>query len=197
MRTAFVEASACGLPAVGEVVQVMPLLREAVVAAVSIPFGYAPGGRDEHVAQLILDELRAAPRLFDAAAGAASSAPGRVVRRPDRRAGAFDELVRGGARAVRQRTHAGAPVPTRGRHESAGMAPAHAPAAEPAAPAADASVLEVALEHGYDSPSALIAVFRRGFGPTPSRYLGRLGDAPSTTPRPLSGTGSGPSTAAR
>ena len=43
--------------------------------------------------------------------------------------------------------------------------------------AAGASVLEVALEHGYDSPSAFTAMFRRSLGVAPSVYLaGRAKD---------------------
>jgi AraC-like DNA-binding protein len=37
--------------------------------------------------------------------------------------------------------------------------------------AADMTVTEVALEVGYESPSAFIAAFRRFFGATPSRYF--------------------------
>ncbi len=37
--------------------------------------------------------------------------------------------------------------------------------------AAGASVLEVALEHGYDSPSAFSAMFRRMVGVSPTGYL--------------------------
>jgi AraC-like DNA-binding protein len=38
--------------------------------------------------------------------------------------------------------------------------------------ATEKSVTVVALEVGYDSPSAFIAMFRRAFGTTPSRYFG-------------------------
>jgi AraC-like DNA-binding protein len=37
--------------------------------------------------------------------------------------------------------------------------------------AAGASVLQVALEHGYDSPSAFAAMFRRTLGVSPTAYL--------------------------
>jgi AraC-like DNA-binding protein len=36
---------------------------------------------------------------------------------------------------------------------------------------AGASVLEVALEHGYGSPSAFTVMFRRSLGVAPSVYL--------------------------
>ncbi|TIH44716.1 helix-turn-helix domain-containing protein, partial [Klebsiella pneumoniae] len=38
--------------------------------------------------------------------------------------------------------------------------------------AAGASILEVAMEHGYQSPSAFAAMFKRTFGIAPSQYLG-------------------------
>lgn len=44
------------------------------------------------------------------------------------------------------------------------------------------SVTSVALEVGYDSPSAFIAMFRRELGATPRRYL-RAPSAPSGSPR--------------
>jgi len=37
--------------------------------------------------------------------------------------------------------------------------------------AAGASVLQVAMEHGYDSPSAFTAMFRRTLGIAPTAYL--------------------------
>jgi len=37
--------------------------------------------------------------------------------------------------------------------------------------AAGVSVLQVALEHGYDSPSAYTAMFRRTLGIAPTAYL--------------------------
>jgi len=39
--------------------------------------------------------------------------------------------------------------------------------------AAGASILEVALAHGYESPSAFTAMFRRTLGVPPSAYLRR------------------------
>jgi AraC-like DNA-binding protein len=39
--------------------------------------------------------------------------------------------------------------------------------------AADRAVTAVALEVGYDSPSAFIAAFKSLFGTTPARYFGR------------------------
>ncbi len=44
--------------------------------------------------------------------------------------------------------------------------------------AAGRSVLDVALSHGYDSPSAFSAAFRRAFGISPIQYVkGEVGAA--------------------
>ncbi len=37
--------------------------------------------------------------------------------------------------------------------------------------ASGVSILEVALEHGYQSPSAFSAMFRRSLGVSPTEYL--------------------------
>ncbi|MDQ0396307.1 AraC family transcriptional regulator [Labrys monachus] len=59
IRTVFVDPDASAfLPAASCVVAVSPLLRELIVAAVGIPPDYAPGGRDERLMQLLLDELQ-------------------------------------------------------------------------------------------------------------------------------------------
>lgn len=59
IRTVFVDAGASSnLPLKSCVIAVSPLLRELIVAAVKIPLDYAPGTRDEHLMQLLLDELR-------------------------------------------------------------------------------------------------------------------------------------------
>ncbi len=64
MRTAYIDATAfADLPARTCVVNVSPLLRELVVAAVQVPLDYAAGSRDERLMHLLVDELRAAEVL--------------------------------------------------------------------------------------------------------------------------------------
>jgi AraC-like DNA-binding protein len=49
--------------------------------------------------------------------------------------------------------------------------------------AAGESVTNVALESGYDSPSAFISMFRRELGTTPSRYHDKAQrEAPGAVP---------------
>ncbi|MBF3044972.1 cupin domain-containing protein, partial [Pseudomonas aeruginosa] len=64
MRTLFIAPQARhDLPRDCRVVDVPPLLRQLIVAAMRIAPDYPPGGRDERVMELILDELRVLPIL--------------------------------------------------------------------------------------------------------------------------------------
>jgi AraC-like DNA-binding protein len=56
--------------------------------------------------------------------------------------------------------------------------------------AAGRPVTAVALEVGYDSPSAFIAMFKRTLGTTPHRYFATVAE-PARTPLPTSGMFSG------
>jgi AraC-like DNA-binding protein/quercetin dioxygenase-like cupin family protein len=59
IRTVFVDPGAAPhLPGESCVLAVSPLLRELIVAAVTIPTDYAPGSRDERLLLLLLDELK-------------------------------------------------------------------------------------------------------------------------------------------
>lgn len=59
IRTVFVDASIIDhLPASISVIDVSPLLRELIVAAVGIPLNYAEGGRDDRLMRLLADEVR-------------------------------------------------------------------------------------------------------------------------------------------
>lgn len=63
-RTLFVDPLArADLPAQCQVVQISPLLRELILASLTIPADYLPGGRDERIMELLLDELRLLPTL--------------------------------------------------------------------------------------------------------------------------------------
>ncbi|MDE1148149.1 MAG: helix-turn-helix transcriptional regulator [Azospirillaceae bacterium] len=180
MRTVFVRPDARGgLPDACAVIAVSPLLREAIIAATAIPLDYDAGGRDQRVMDLILDELLAAPRLDlhvplprdprllrlcqrmiadpsapDTLEGLAVSAhmSGRTLAR------LFQREVGMGFGDWRRRMRLLLSLPRL---------------------AAGASVLEVALEHGYDSPSAFTAMFRRTLGLSPTEYLGAANATPA------------------
>lgn len=64
-------------------------------------------------------------------------------------------------------------LPARNRSQLRPVAAAHALLASLDALAAGHSILEVALDLGYDSQSAFSAMFRRTLGVSPSLYFGR------------------------
>lgn len=175
MRTVFVESAACGgLPEICEVIEVSMLLREAVIAAVDIPFDYQLGGRDERVMQLILDELEAAPRLPMQLAmprhPRLADLCAKLIAEPALEMGLEDaarELCVS-SRTLSRLFHreVGMSFPDWRRHTRLLLSLPRL--------AAGVSIFEVALEHGYDSPSAFAAVFKRTLGVAPSVYLSQL-----------------------
>lgn len=59
IRTVFIDATAIRhMPAGSCVIEVSPLLRELIVAAVRVPLDYAEGSRDDRLMQLLVDEVR-------------------------------------------------------------------------------------------------------------------------------------------
>lgn len=63
-RTLFIDPLArADLPATCQIVQISPLLRELILASLTLPESYSPGSRDERVYELILDEIRVMPVL--------------------------------------------------------------------------------------------------------------------------------------
>ncbi len=146
-------------------------LREAIVAATHIPLDYASGGRDERVMDLILDEIAAAPRLHL-----------HIPMPRDPRLARICERMIADPSAPATLESLGAEIHVSGRtlarlfHRELGMSfgewlrRMRLLLSLPRL-AAGASVLEVALEHGYDSPSAFSAMFRRSLGIAPTAYL--------------------------
>lgn len=59
IRTVFIDATTFGhLPGRSCVIEVSPLLRELIVAAVRVPLDYQDGGRDDRLMRLLADEVR-------------------------------------------------------------------------------------------------------------------------------------------
>ncbi|ALM87092.1 AraC family transcriptional regulator [Bordetella sp. N] len=174
MRTVFVEPGLrAGLWPTCQVFEVSPLLRELVIAAVELPRDYGTGGRAEHLMTLVLDEIERAQPLslhvpIPAHAGLAALCR-TLVRDPAREASlaAWAEVLhmhpRSLARLFLRETGMNLGVWCRETRLLLSLPRL----------AAGASVLEVALEHGYNSPSAFTAAFRRTFGAAPSLYLRR------------------------
>ena len=172
MRTVFVAPDAFpNLATRCEVIEVSPLLRELIVAATRIDLAYATAGRDALVMDLILEEIAGAPRL---------SLHVPMPRNP-RLASLCAAMVACPAEPVTldllaRRIHVSSRTLARMFHRELGMSfgewlrRMRLLLALPRL-AAGASVLEVALEHGYDSPSAFAAMFRRTLGVAPTAYL--------------------------
>jgi AraC-like DNA-binding protein len=174
MRTLFIEPGARpDLPTQCEVIDVSPFLREAIVVATGIPLDYARGGRDERVMELILDEIGAAPRLH-------LHIP---VPRDPRLARLCETMIADPSlpatlEGLAAGIHLSGRTLARLFHRELGMSfgewrrRMRLLLSLPRL-AGGASVLEVALEHGYDSPSAYSAMFRRILGVSPTAYLAR------------------------
>ncbi|WP_245296888.1 MULTISPECIES: helix-turn-helix transcriptional regulator [Rhodomicrobium] len=174
IRTLYVEpsaADAAGLPNRCEAVAVSPLLRELLIRAVEIPNDYEWDGPDGFVMRLILSEIRLRPAL-----------PLNLPMPSDERARkacaavlsdlAHDAPLESAARAAGlsgrslNRLLKSETGLSFGRWQRrARLLGALERLAE------GASVLAVALDLGYDSPSAFTAMFRRELGMVPSRYF--------------------------
>jgi len=171
-RTLFVDPLArADLPAQCQVVQISPLLRELILASLTIPVDYLSGGRDERIMELLLDELRLLPTLplhlpepkepellalsqqirrdlgcswkLEHAAQRLAISSRTLSRRFQRETGLrFSDWVRQ-AKLLEALNQLAAGVP----------------------------VIDVALALGYDSPSAFSAMFRRSLGISPSEYV--------------------------
>ncbi|MGC1547796.1 MAG: helix-turn-helix transcriptional regulator [Rhodanobacter sp.] len=175
MRTVFVEpGTRAGLSTVCEVIEVSTLLREAVIAAVRIPFDYRLGGRDERVMELILDEVQGASRLSMQLPvprhPRLATLCARLIAEPALPM-SLDEAAQVlcmSSRTLSRLFHreVGMSFPDWRRHTRLLLSLSRL--------AAGASIFEVALEHGYDSPSAFAAVFKRVMGVAPSVYLSQL-----------------------
>lgn len=161
------------LPARCEVVQISPLLRELIICAMDIAVDYPVGGREERIMELILDELRVLPIL--------------PLNLPEPRSEALLSLCRHIQQSLAhpwELEHAAGYMNVSGRtlsrrfQRETGLRfgdwvrRARLLAALNAL-AAGHSVLEVALDLGYDSPSAFSAMFRRVLGVAPSAYFTR------------------------
>ncbi|WP_246475351.1 AraC family transcriptional regulator [Diaphorobacter ruginosibacter] len=170
MRTVFVEPDlrAGQLWAHCQVIQVTPLLRELVIAAVDLDLDFAPGGREERLLTLILDEIERARPLALHVPMPQHPALLRTCRK-------FIEepsqpvSVEAWAEGLHMhpRTLARLFARETGLNLGAWCRQARLLLSVPML-AAGASVLQAALAHGYDSPSAFTAAFRHSFGQTPS-----------------------------
>jgi AraC-like DNA-binding protein len=170
LRTLYV-APGAGLPETCRVITVSPLLRELILRAMEVPACYDETGPEGRVMALILDELRLSaaaplylPRPSDRRLLRVTEAlledPG--DRRPltawAKQAGASPRTL---ARLFAKETGLG----FRAWRQQARLLQALVGLAQ------GRPVTVLALDLGYDSPSAFIAAFKRAFGVTPARYF--------------------------
>jgi len=171
-RTLFVDPLArADLPAQCQVVQISPLLRELILVSLTLPSDYLPGGRDERIMELLLDELRLLPTL-----------PLHLPEPQEPELLALSQHICSDLSAsweledVAQRLNISSRTLSRRFQRETGLRFSEwvrqAKLLEALQQlAAGNSVIDVALALGYDSPSAFSAMFRRSLGVSPSEYF--------------------------
>lgn len=171
-RTLFIDPLArADLPASCQVVQISPLLRELIVSALTLAESYQPGTREERIYELILDELRGLDVLPFALPGATSERLLRLCEQIQQAPGESWTLARAAALLnVAERTLARHFMRETGLHFSDWVRQARLVIALTRLAQGD-SVLRVALDLGYESPSAFSAMFRRLLGVSPAEYF--------------------------
>ncbi|QXH33347.1 AraC family transcriptional regulator [Pseudomonas muyukensis] len=177
MRTLFVDPAARpDLPRQCQVIEISALLRELIVRAMDIGPQHPAQGPEARIMQLILDEIRVLPVFalhvpsprsaqLQALCDALRQAPADAWSLA--RAAAYSGLnPRTLTRAFQRETGLSLVQWLRRMRLLASLD----------ALAAGQSVLAVALDLGYDSPSAFSAMFRRTLGVSPSVYFGRAAE---------------------
>lgn len=172
MRTLYIRPEAAPwLPTQCSAVHVSPLLRELILAAATLPPLYDRDGRDGRIMALILDEIRTLsvaplhlpeprdPRLKRITAALMQNPADR------RRLEDWSKAVGASSRTVARLFLQETGMTFRQWQRQARLLSALPRLAEGQA------VTTVALDLGYDSPSAFIEMFRRTMGTTPGRYF--------------------------
>lgn len=171
MRSVFVEPDmAEPLPEQSCVVEIHPLLRELIVAAVGVPLDYAPASRHDHLMRLLLAEIPAAPLLpmylpwpRDTRLRAICEA---LLRTPDdaRTVSEWAAMIGRSEKTLHRRFRSETGLTFGQWREQARLLLALKRLAR------GDKILTVAMDHGYNSQSAFTAMFKRHFGMTPSRF---------------------------
>jgi len=176
MRSLYLDPSVTGgLPATCSVFSVSPFLRELILRVVALGRSYAPDGPEARLVQIVPDELaRLEPEPLhlplpeDTRLAAVTSA---LIDQPGDRRDLGDWAAQAGAS---ERTLARLFQKETGMTFGAWRQRRRLQAAIERLAAGD-PVTTVALDLGYDSPSAFITMFRKSLGDTPGRYLAREG----------------------
>ena len=177
MRSLYIEVSETNdLPAEVCVLQVAPLLRELVVAAVAAGPGYDPDSPQSRIMDVILDQIRVQPVASLALPMPSDPRLRKIVQSlvadpADQRD--LDEWAREVGASKRTLTRL-FPAQTGMSFRSWRQQRRLLRALELLA--SGKNVTAVALELGYENTSAFIAMFRRCLGETPARYLGNANE---------------------
>lgn len=171
-RTLYVDPLArADLSSQCQVVQISPLLRELIFVSLSIPADYHSGGRDERIMELLLDELRLLPVLPLHLPEPKESQLLEICQQIRHSLSSPWELEE----VATQLNISGRTLSRRFQRETGLRFSDWVRQAKLLAAlhslATGNSVLDVALELGYDSPSAFSAMFKRALGVSPSDYF--------------------------
>jgi AraC-like DNA-binding protein len=171
LRSLYVKPEAAArMPHTCEVLEVTPLLRELIVRATELPREYDVRGASGRLMRLLLDELAGLPRLPYHLPMPKSAPLAAICRRlvdsPDD-AATLEQVARtcglsGRTLARHFRRHTGMSFAEWRRRARLLRALGWIAEGRP--------ILEVAIELGYDSPSAFSAMFRRELGASPSSF---------------------------
>ncbi len=172
MRTLYIDSpSAADLPETVCVLQVTPLLRELIVAAVEAGPVYEPDSPQSRIMSVILDQIRAQPVASLALALPTDPRLLRIAQTLIANPGDLRELgqwakeVGASKRTLGRLFTAQTGMSFRAWRQQRRLLRALELLAT------GDNVTTVALELGYESTSAFIAMFRRCLGTTPKRYL--------------------------
>ncbi len=172
MRTLYIRQDAAArLPAGVRVLAVSPLLRELILRACALPIAYDEDGPAGRIMAMILDEIAALPTVALDLPLPRDARLGRICRALSAELGATRTLSDWGRDAgASPRTLARLFVKETGLTFAAWRQQARLLAAT-AMLAAGEPITRIALELGYESPSAFTAMFKRALGAPPSHYF--------------------------
>ena len=165
------------LPANCCVVAVTPLLKELILRAIDLPKWYELDGHQERIMTLILDEIRELPimplHLPEPNDSRLKEIASRLKHDPADRRTLVDwgKVVGASSRTLARLFLTETGMTFRHWQRQVRLLNGLARLAE------KQPVTEVALELGYETPSAFIAMFRRALGVTPGQYFSNQGRA--------------------
>jgi AraC-like DNA-binding protein len=184
MRTLYVRGDAAArLAPTVRVLAVSPLLRELILRACALPLSYDEAGPAGRLMTLILDEIAALPTVALDLPLPRDARLGRICRALSAEPGDTRTLSDWGREAgASPRTLARLFVKETGLTFAAWRQQARLLAAT-AMLGAGEPITRIALDLGYESPSAFTAMFKRALGAPPSHYFGGAGSGRSVSPR--------------